>query len=280
MIARFTVQEAVSRRLILAGLLLSVAFLGLFTLGFSLLYGLAQERAASRPNPQLVGVFAAVQTLLGLYAVNFLASLLALFLAAGAISEEIDSGAIHAVLARPIRRAELVLGRWLAYAAMVGVYVGVMAASLLLVARLIAGYEASDPARAVLLMALGSVLLVSVSLCGSTMLPTLTNGVVVFSLFGLAWLAGMVEFIGSAVANETMVNLGVAVSLLVPSDAVWRGASYYIQSPLALAASGAAGIGMPFAANAPPTLQMIAWALAYPLLTLLAAIVAFARRDL
>jgi len=136
------------------------------------------------------------------------------------------------------------------------------------------------PASAVLLMALRSVLLVSVSLRGSTMLPTLTNGVVVFSLFGLAWLAGMVEFIGSAVANEAMVNLAITVSLLIPSDAVWRGASYYIQSPLAMAASGAAGIGMPFAANAPPTPQMIAWALAYPLLTLLAAIIAFARRDL
>jgi Cu-processing system permease protein len=128
-------------------------------------------------------------------------------------------------------------------------------------------------------MVLEAVLLVSVSLFGSALLPTLTNGVVVFSLFGLAWLAGVVEFIGGAMANEAMVNLGIAVSLVIPSDAVWRGASYYIQSPLALTATGAAGIGMPFGSNAPPAPPMIAWALAYPLLFLLGTILAFARRD-
>ena len=35
-IARFTIQEAISRRLILAGAVLSLAFLGLFALGFGL----------------------------------------------------------------------------------------------------------------------------------------------------------------------------------------------------------------------------------------------------
>ena len=256
-----------------------MAFVGLFALGFSLLYGFAQARAAGRPNPLMLGVFAAVQTLLGLYSVNFLAGLLALFLSAGAISGEVDSGTVHAVLARPIRRADFVLGRWLAYAGLIGLYVALMAGLLLLVARLIAGYEASDASRAVLLMVLEAVLLVSVSLFGSALLPTLTNGVVVFSLFGLAWLAGVVEFIGGALANEAMVNLGIAVSLVIPSDAVWRGASYYIQSPLALAATGAAGIGMPFVSNGPPAPPMIAWALAYPLVVLLGTILAFARRD-
>ena len=62
--------------------------------------------------------------MLGLYAVHFLSSFLALFLSVGAISSEIDSGTLHAVLARPIRRADVVVGRWLAYAGLIGVYVG------------------------------------------------------------------------------------------------------------------------------------------------------------
>jgi Cu-processing system permease protein len=279
-IARFTIQEAISRRLILAGALISLAFVGLFALGFSFLYGVAVESAAAGPPNGALVVFAGTTlTVLGLYAVHFLSSFLALFISVGAISGEVDSGTLHAVLARPLRRAEFVLGRWLAYVALIAVYVAVMAGLLLLVARLIAGYEPPDAPRAIALMTLGSVLLLSVSLCGSAVLSTLANGVVVFSLFGLAWLAGVIETVGAALHNAATVNLGIAVSLLLPSDAIWRGASYYIQSPAFLAAASTR-TDLPFAAVSPPTPALVLWALAYPLVFLATAILAFSRRDL
>jgi ABC-type transport system involved in multi-copper enzyme maturation permease subunit len=154
-----------------------------------------------------------------------------------------------------------------------------MAAFLLLLARLIAGYAAPDAPRAVALMMLGSVLLLTVSLFGSTLLSTLANGVVVFSLFGLAWLAGMIELVGTALRNEGAMNLGIAISLLVPNDAIWRGASYYLQAPAFLAAT-ASRVGIPFAATTPPTTALVVWALAYPLVFLAAAVLAFSHRDL
>ncbi|HLH23350.1 MAG TPA: ABC transporter permease [Chloroflexota bacterium] len=279
-IARFTVQEAISRRLVLAGALISLAFVVLFALGFTFLYGLAAQNARGDPTASVTLVMAGtLLTVLGLYAVYFLSSFLALFLSVGAISGEIDAGTLHAILARPLRRAEFVLGRWLAYAGLLAVYVAVMATLLLLVARLVAGYEAPDAPRAIALMVLGSVLLLTVSLFGSTLLSTLANGVVVFSLFGLAWLAGIIEVVGSALNNAATVNLGIAISLLVPSDAVWRGASYYLQAPAFLAAIGSR-VALPFAASAPPTPALVIWALAYPLVFLAAAILAFRRRDL
>src|SRR5205823_5437325 len=131
---------------------------------------------------------------------------------------------LHAVLARPLARWEYVLGRWLGYAGMMVVYVGAMSALLLVIARLIAGYQPADAGRAVALMMLGSLLLLTVSLFGSTLMSTLANGVVVFTLFGLAWLGGIIEFIGGLLDNGTMVNLGIAVSLLIPSDGIWRAA--------------------------------------------------------
>ncbi len=279
-IARFTVQEAISRRLVLAGALISLAFVVLFALGFTFLYGLAAQNARGDPTASVTLVMAGtLLTVLGLYAVYFLSSFLALFLSVGAISGEIDAGTLHAILARPLRRAEFVLGRWLAYAGLLAVYVAVMATLLLLVARLVAGYEAPDAPRAIALMVLGSVRLLTVSLFGSTLLSTLANGVVVFSLFGLAWLAGIIEVVGSALNNAATVNLGIAISLLVPSDAVWRGASYYLQAPAFLAAIGSR-VALPFAASAPPTPALVIWALAYPLVFLAAAILAFRRRDL
>src|SRR5262249_12541252 len=149
---------------------------------------------------------------LGLYTVYFLCSFLALFLSVGAISGEIDSGLLHAVLARPIRRGEFVLGRWLGFAGLLTADVGVMAGGLLGLARLIAGYEAPDSGRTIALMLLGALLLLTVSLLGSTLLSTLANGVVGFSLFGVAWLAGFIEYLGGVLANDGMVNLGTAVS--------------------------------------------------------------------
>ncbi len=279
-IARFTIQEAVSRRLIVAGALVSLVFITLFGLGFSFLYGLAAQDVGIRPASNTLLIFAGtVLTVLGLYGVHFLSSFLALFLSVGAISGEIDSGALHAVLARPLCRAEYVLGRWLALSGLMVGYVTLMAAALLLVARLVAGYEPPDAPRAVALLALGAVLLLSLSLFGSTLFSTLANGVIVFSLFGLAWLGGIIEVLGVALNNAPTINLGIVVSLLVPSDAIWRGASYYVQSPAFLAVASSR-FDIPFASTAPPTTALLLWALAYPLLFLGAAIFAFSRRDL
>jgi Cu-processing system permease protein len=279
-IARFTIQEAITRRLVLAGVLLSLAFLALFGFGFAFLHGLIQQEAGPRAATQMLPVMSAMLTLLGLYAINFLSGFLALFLAVGAVSSEIDSGTLHALLARPIRRAEFILGRWLAYAGLVAVYVGGMAGALLGLAYLISGFQAPDPPRAIGLMILAALILMTLSLFGSTILSTLANGVVVFSLFGLAWLGGMIEFIGAALQNEAMLNLGTAVSLVIPSDAVWRGASYFVQPPVLLSMAMAGPGGLPFFSLTPPAMPMVVWALGYPLVFLIGAILTFRRRDL
>src|SRR5579864_8472729 len=139
-IARFTLQEAVSRRLILAGVLISLAFIGLYALGFHFAYDKSLENASAEARLSL-GVAFATLTLFGVYVINYLASFLALFLSVAAVSGEIDSGTLHALLARPLKRSEFVVGRWLGYAAMISVYVVAMTGLILLVARLIAGYE-------------------------------------------------------------------------------------------------------------------------------------------
>jgi Cu-processing system permease protein len=279
-IMRFTIYEALRRRLVLAGVLLSLAFLGLFTLGYSFLYGKILEATGARPSRQMLAIFGATMTLLGLYAVSFLSSFMALFLTVGTISGEVDSGALHAVLARPLRRAEYVLGRWLACTGMVGLYVLAMSGAVLLIARLIAGYSAVDALRGIALLSLAAAVLVTLSLFGSTWLSTLANGVAVFSLFGVAWLAGIIEFIGDALQNEAMFNLGVLVSLLVPSDALWRGASFFFQSPAAMLALAAGRNVLPFASGTPPSAPFIVWSAGYLLVLLVGATLVFARRDL
>ena len=290
-VARWTVLEARRRRLVLAGVVLSVAFVALFAVGFALLYA-SQERAGADPGA-LGGALEAREELLamstilvvlGLYGVQFLAALLGLFLGVASVSPEIDSGALHAVLARPLSRLQYLLGRFLALAGLLAAYVVVMSAALLLVARVVAGYQPGDASRVVALMVLEVLILLAVSLLGSTVLPTLANGVVLLALFGLAWLGGIIGFVSTIPpGNELMANLGTAVSLLLPADAVWRGASFHLLPPSFLALSSFANgeeVGLPFGSTSPMTGAMLAWALAYPVACLALAVAAFRRRDL
>jgi Cu-processing system permease protein len=287
-IARFTLQEAVSRRLILAGVLISLGYLGLFALGFHFAYDKSIETTTSVESRLSLGVAFATLTLFGVYVVNYLASFLALFLSVAAVSGEIDSGTLHAVLARPLRRSEFIIGRWLGYAVMLAVYILAMTGLVLLIARLIAGYEVPAPVPALLLMLLEGVLLLTLSLFGSTLMPTLANGIVVFTLLGLAWLAGIIEFVGrlltvapnAAGGGEAMLNIGTAVSLILPSDALWRGASYYLESPSMLAVLGAARGGIPFFSSTPPAAALVVWSVGYVVVILAGAVLAFRRRDL
>jgi Cu-processing system permease protein len=296
-VARWTVLEARRRKLLLAGVVLSVAFVLLFTLGFTLLYNNTErdiQEAQSQFGPggfgSMVGpreqlmVMSTGLVIFGLYGVQFLAALLALFLGVASVSPEIDSGALHAVLARPLSRLDYLLGRFLALAGLLTAYIVVMSGSLLVTARVVAGYEAGDVGRAVGLMVLEVLVLLAVSLLGSAVLPTLANGVVMLALFGLAWLGGIIGVIGSIPpGNDTMVNLGTAVSLLLPADAVWRGASFQVMPSSLLVASsfiGQGGMELPFASSTPMATTMLVWALVYPIACIGLALAAFRRRDL
>ena len=67
-------------------------------------------------------------------------------------------------------------------------------------------------------------------------------------------IAGIMELAGNVLDNESLERIGVAVSLVIPSDALWRGASYYLQSPAYLAATSVddAPASRPLAPRAPP----------------------------
>jgi ABC-type transport system involved in multi-copper enzyme maturation permease subunit len=295
-VARWTVLEARRRKLLLAGVVLSIAFVAVFALAFTLLYHNQQRSVLSgqaapsdptgvlNPREELL-LLSTILVVLGLYGVQFLAALLALFLGVASISPEVDSGTLHAVLARPLSRLDYLLGRFLALAGMLIAYIVVMSGALLLTARIVAGYQPGDAIRVVGLMILQVLVLLAVSLLGSTVLPTLANGVVMLALFGLAWLGGIIQFIGSVPpGNDLMANLGTAVSLLLPADAVWRGASYHLMPPSLLAAgslvSGQGNPELPFASVTPIAPAMLTWALVYPTACIGLAVAAFRRRDL
>jgi ABC-type transport system involved in multi-copper enzyme maturation permease subunit len=271
-----SLREAVSRRLVVIGAVLSIGYLALFTFGFNALY----TRVAGEADRAAVAMAAGIMTILGLYVVRFLAALLAIFLSSSAVASEIDSGVLHAVLARPLSRTSWLAQRWLAFVLLSVGYVLVMTAAIMTITGGVAGYAPLSIGRALTVLALELAVLLSLGLLTSTTWSAVTSGVVTFSLFGVAWLAGIIELIGTQLGNQAMRTAGIIVSLIMPSDALWRGASYYLQSP-SLIALGSQGVaGNPFAGSAPPTTSLIVWATGYAIVLLAVAARRLRRRDL
>ena len=57
---------------------------------------------------------------------SFVLAMSAAFLAAPAIASDVETGTVHAMLARPLRRGELVVGRWLGLSIVVALYAALL----------------------------------------------------------------------------------------------------------------------------------------------------------
>ncbi len=281
-IARFTLFEAARRRLLLVGLGLIAGFLALYGLGFWQMHLQILERTRDpSESGRFLTAYLSLMTLLGMYVVTLIGTLLGLFTTMGSISGEIESGAMQAVLTKPLRRRDVLLGKLLSHGVLVSAYVTISAVGLLLVVQWISGYVPPSPLRAVGLMVWSALLMMVLSLAGSTVLPTISNGVVCFLLFGLGWLGGFVEALGTSLENRAMIQIGVVTSLFIPNDALWRAASYYLQpSTLLILQSSGGGASIPFASPAPPATAMLVWASLYLIALIVAAVAIFDRRDI
>jgi hypothetical protein len=83
------------------------------------------------------------------------------------------------------------------------------------------------------------------------------------------------EQIGTIAGNATARYIGIAASLLVPSESLWQLAAYHMQPAVARDLQ----IG-PFPTASVPSPAMVAWALGYVLVALVVALRLFHTRDL
>jgi ABC-type transport system involved in multi-copper enzyme maturation permease subunit len=280
LIARLTFDEALRRKMIWAVLLLSGAFLALYAFGFQLLRDDLVEFDRQRggaPNAVLpYEVQASAMVMLGLYTVNFLAGIMTIFAAVGAIAGEIESGTLHAIIPKPLARWEIIAGKYLGFLAMIAVYLALMVGGVVLVANVIGDYSPPNIMRGLLLLILVSTILLSLTMLGSTIFATMANGVIVFMLYGMAVTGGLVEQIGNALDNDTMVRIGILTSVLVPSDSIWKLASYVVQPSIAVNLIGP----NPFGTAAPPSDFAVRYAFFYCATLVVASMLIFRRRDI
>jgi Cu-processing system permease protein len=276
-VVRLTLREAANRKVLIVGAVISVAFLLLFSLGFNVAF----NQAADPTDPTDPAVASTILTVFGLYGVQFLAAFMAMLLASGAVAPEIDSGRLHAVLARPLSRTSWLAQRIGAFAVLAAMYIVVMSAAIIMIAAGIAGYRAIAPWRGIGLLALEVVVLVALGTALSVRFSAMATGVIVIALYAAAWIGGIMEFVASTFENTQLQRIAVGISVVIPSDALWRGGSYYLQSPAFLAAASLDNdTGNPLAGDTAPSILFIGWAAAYATCWWLLAKRWFRKRDL
>ena len=277
-LARMTFREAIRRRMVLTGLVLGVCFLIIFSIGFHMINAAAYQatsRAGETAGRVLQREGINVLLLAGLYAVAFLSIAMGALLGADTLAGEINSGTIQTIVTKPVRRSDVVFGKWLGFAELLALYVILMAGGTVLSVWVQSGYAPQHLPVGLALIYLESLLIMTVSLTLSSALSGLATGGGVFGLYGLAFIGGWIEQIGSILQNQTAIKIGIVTSLIIPSEALWRRASFEMQTPL----SGALGM-TPFSAVSVPSGLMIGYAFVYLMGALYVAINIFQNRDL
>ena len=276
-IALATLREAVRRKIVLAGIVLTAGFLILFGLGVWFAF---QELKSEGPvDPAEQALFGGFLLSGGMWVLNFVAALLAILTAVGAVSAEVSNGTMAALAARPVSRWRILMGKALGLGLMLAAFVAISNGAVIAIVYVIAGYVPANPVVPPLLILLAAWVVQSLALLGTTRLPTIANGILIFALFSVGLIGGIVEQLGSVIDNAAMVNIGIGSSLVIPSRAIFDMASARLVSGIASATPGGPAAGPLGLAN-PPSVLMAIYAVGYCFVAFALAIRSFSTRDL
>jgi ABC-type transport system involved in multi-copper enzyme maturation permease subunit len=282
LMARFTLQEAFHRWLLLAMLLLNILLVGVFALMLNSIYTSELARSASQADPQLhlLEISFSV-SILSVWAVYLLSGALTIVLTVGMTSGEIEAGTFAMTVSKPLRRSDIIFGKWLGYALIVCVYTAMLFFTFLGIILLQTGYWPQQALPALGMIELSTLVLLALTTLGSACVPTLVNGAIAIMLFIGAPLASFIQLIATN-PGQTAKNITTTVNLIIPTDALWHGASFYlIPSFISQLGQGQLqDLNTPFTSIQPIAPGIFIWAVLYCILLPVIGALRFQRRDL
>jgi ABC-type transport system involved in multi-copper enzyme maturation permease subunit len=276
-IARLTILEASRRKLLLALGILTILVIVLSSWGFSRLPTMNNVTSAE------VRLASSQLTILMAFMFSGVLALGSTLVAAPSIASDIESGIALAILPRPIRRSELLMGKWLGLAALVVLYAAASALLEMFGIWLGTQYLPPNPIAALVFVGAEGIVLMTLALFLSTRLAPMTGGIIALVLFFVAWVGGIALAIGQAFGNDTITVIGNLSRILIPTDGLWHGAIFYLEPSEIIAAARVAGrarAGNPFFAEAPLTIAYDLWVVLWLGIVVALANWSFAKRDL
>jgi ABC-type transport system involved in multi-copper enzyme maturation permease subunit len=222
-IAGYALREAVRRRVLVVVVVLTVLFLALYAFGtWEAFKEVSGEGFAGRTPIEeevLTG-----STLLGLamFVTLFLGTVLAVFVTLNAVRGDAERGLLQPLVVRPVGRSTLLLGRFLAAAGVCVVYVVIVYTSAVLLTAATGGYWPDNPVTGGLALAGAVVIVVALSLLGTTLLSSTANGIAIFMVFGAGLAAGLLGQIGTSLQSETLERISSIASWALPFEALYQ----------------------------------------------------------
>ena len=273
---KLTLREAARRKVLWGLIILSVLFLLLYALGLSFIQAeiarFGVRPAASRNGLDLKTGYSFLATF-ALYAANFLIVLLAVLIPMDTLAGEIGSGTIQSLAVKPLRRSQIVMGKWLGFVLLLGACTLLLVGGSVVITAMITGYMLPNAVLGWGAMMLEALVFLSVSFLGGTRLSTLANGVLGFGLFIVAFVGGFIGAFGTLIGSNAAIKIGDIVSLVMPSEMVWRAA-------LSEMAEGINPLRYMLLGQGTPDATIWIYAVVYAVVVLLVALVSFQRRDL
>ncbi|KPU42503.1 ABC-2 family transporter protein [Oxobacter pfennigii] len=225
-IAVATFKESLRKRIFLLIGILTIIYLIL--LGVIIHYSLSEMAKWNRgDNLSIYVVVTQLISVLGFYFSSMLTAFLAIMMSVGCISSEIESGVIHSIITRPIKRSEYILGKYLGLSILISMYSILLYALVLLICSIlklpvITSISTVDLFKGLLLFILQPIAILSISIWGSSHFKTLPNGILIIGIYIMGLIGGFMEQIGSAIKNQSLINWGIMMSLISPFDVIYR----------------------------------------------------------
>lgn len=281
----FTFREAWHKKVFLVAGVLTLAFLILYWTGLH--FTVETEISADDPHGSFIERMEAIMFfVMAAYLAGFLVAGLAILSAVGSIAGEIENGTLYTLAVRPLSRRNLLLGKYLGLAAMLVTYAALLFLALAGIVYWQTGLVIPGLVSALGFFILKPLVLLSITILGSTKLTTLGNGVFAFGLYALAIAGGMMEQIGVLMGSTTAIYAGVVTNLVLPADAAYR------RLVATIVEHAQAGCNQdlpfinpqmilgPFGSHSTPSDWMLLYILAYAVFMLAVAVAAFKRRDI
>lgn len=182
--------------------------------------------------------------------------LLTIVLGAGAVSSELETGMVHAILSRPLGRAEYILGKFFGLAILISAYATGLMAAILVIGRAysldtIIALSFPQVVQSWLIYICVPLAVLCLTLYGSTSLKTVPNGLLMIFIYILGNIGGIVEMIGNYINSKVINSVGILISLISPFHTLYASAervllpSSGIAGELVRGAGGLTGSGQP-----------------------------------
>ncbi len=281
-IVGYALRESMRRRVFVVVLVLTAVFLVLYALALDEAFESVETLEAGEPVLDVVDertIAGATLLGLGMFATLFLGTVLAIFLTLGVVRGDAERGLLQPLVARPVGRAALLAGRFVAAAGVCGAYTAAVFTAAVVLVHGAGGWWPDSFIVPALELVGAVVVIAALSLLGSTFLSSTANGIAIFMVFGAGLVAGLLGQIGEVLDSGTLIDVARIAMWALPFEALYQDA-LDAMSGESLGLTGEVLRLGPFGGAQALGAALAPWTLAYLAATLAAAQGAFARRDL